>query len=242
MLENNSEIMILDNLFFSSNIKYSLADNFDDLIYPPVDTYPAQVRSDVKDYLKNYSNGVFIGRAQFDYYITPKNDHHIVVTAGILEDMFSGAGFEYLHFRQESNFAVGFELFEVKKRDYDMRFGTLDYKNTTGHLNFYYRNYGIIPFDTKISYGEYLAGDEGITIDFSRSFSNGTKFGIFASFTDVSTDQFGEGSFDKGLYFNIPIFGNLINYSWKPLTKDPGSKLNRKNTLHDLLIKFRPIN
>ena len=242
MLENNSEIMILDNLFFSSNIKYTLADNFDDLIYPPVDTYPAQVRSDVKDYLKNYSNGVFIGRAQFDYYITPKNDHHIVVTAGILEDMFSGAGFEYLHFRQESNFAVGFELFEVKKRDYDMRFGTLDYKNTTGHLNFYYRNYGIIPFDTKISYGEYLAGDEGITIDFSRSFSNGTKFGVFASFTDVSADQFGEGSFDKGLYFNIPIFGNLINYSWKPLTKDPGSKLNRKNTLHDLLIKFRPIN
>ena len=242
MFENISVYSFFDNFFFSSNIKYSLADNFDDLKYPPVDTYPAQVRSDIKDYLINYDEGIIIGRAQFDYYLSPKKNHHAMLTAGILEEMFNGIGFEYLYFKQDSNYAIGFEVFEVKKRDYEMRFGSLDYKNITGHLNFYYRNYGRIPFDAKISYGEYLAGDEGITIDLSRSFENGTKFGIFASFTDVSTDQFGEGSFDKGIYFNIPVFGNLINYSWRPLTKDPGAKLNRKNTLHDLLIRFRPIN
>ena len=38
LLENNSEYIIKDNFFFSSNLKYSLADNLDDLIYPPVDT------------------------------------------------------------------------------------------------------------------------------------------------------------------------------------------------------------
>tara|TARA_B100000927_G_scaffold175988_1_gene141812 strand:+ start:22785 stop:24743 length:1959 start_codon:yes stop_codon:yes gene_type:complete len=242
MIENISEYSFLDNFFFSSNIKYSLADNFDDLKYPPVNTYPAQVRSDIKDYLINYDEGIIIGRAQFDYYLSPKKNHHAMLTAGILEEMFSGAGFEYLYFKEGSNYAVGFEVFEVKKRDYKMRFDTLDYKNVTGHLNFYYRNYRRIPFDAKISYGEYLAGDEGVTIDLSRSFVNGTKFGVFASFTDVSTEQFGEGSFDKGIYFNIPVFGNLINYSWRPLTKDPGAKLIRKNTLHDLLIRFRPIN
>ena len=242
MIENNSEFIIRDNFFFSSNLKYSVLDNFDDLKYPPVNTYPAQVRSDIKDYLKNFDNGILIGRAQFDYHLTPREDHHIMVTAGILEEMFNGVGFEYLYFNNNSNYAIGFELFEVMKRDYEMRFGTLDYKNTSGHLNFYYRNYSSIPFDAKISYGEYLAGDEGITIDLSRSFKNGTKFGFYASFTDVSTEQFGEGSFDKGIYFNIPVFGNLINYSWRPLTKDPGAKLNRKNTLHDLLIKFKPIN
>ncbi len=242
IIENTSEYSFLENFFFSSNIKYSLADNFDDLKYPPVDTYPAQVRSDVKEYLKNFNEGIFIGRAQFDYHLSPKNDHHIMISAGILEEMFNGAGFEYLYFKQDSNYAVGFEIFDVKKRDYMMRFGTLDYRNITGHLNFYYRNYGRIPFDAKISYGEYLAGDEGLTLDLSRSFSNGTKFGIFASFTDVSSNQFGEGSFDKGIYFNIPVFGNLINYTWRPLTKDPGAKLNRKHTLHDLLVKFKPIN
>ena len=242
MIENISEYSFLDNFFFSSNIKYSLADNFDDLKYPPVDTYPAQVRSDIKDYLINYDEGIIIGRAQFDYYLSLKKNHHAMLTAGILEEMFNGIGFEYLYFEEDSNYAIGFEVFEVKKRDYKMRFDTLDYKNVTGHLNFYYRNYKRIPFDAKISYGEYLAGDEGVTIDLSRSFVNGTKFGVFASFTDVSADQFGEGSFDKGIYFNIPVFGNLINYSWRPLTKDPGAKLIRKNTLHDLLIRFRPIN
>ncbi len=242
MLENNIEFIISDNFFFTSNLQYSLVDNFDDLQYPPVNTYPAQVRSDIKDYLKNFNDGVFIGRAQFDYHLSPKQDHHIMITAGIFEEMFNGIGFEYLFYKQESNYAVGLEVFDVQKRDYKMRFGTLDYKNVTGHFNIYYRNYEYIPFDAKISFGEYLAGDEGATIDISRSFRNGTKFGVFATFTDVSADQFGEGSFDKGIYFNIPIFGNLVNYTWKPLTKDPGAKLNRKHSLHDLLIKFKPIN
>ena len=46
------EYVIRDDLFFSINLKYSVADNFDDLIYPPKNTYPAQVRSDIKEYLK----------------------------------------------------------------------------------------------------------------------------------------------------------------------------------------------
>mgnify|MGYP001391330862 CR=1 FL=1 len=242
LLENNSEFVITDNFLFSSNIKYSIADNFKDLVIPPKTTFPEQVRSDIKDYLRNFDNGIFIGRAQFDYHITPKKNHHFMATAGILEEMFSGYGFEYLYFKQDINYAFGFELFNTKKRDYRMRFGTLEYQNLVGHVNFYYRNYKGIPFDAKISYGEYLAGDEGVTLDLSRSFANGTKFGVFASFTDVSSEDFGEGSFDKGVYFNIPVFGNFINYSWRPLTKDPGAKLNRKHTLHDLLIKFRPIN
>ena len=235
-------ISLVITFFFSSNLKYSLADNFDDLIYPPVDTYPAQVRSDVKEYLKNFDQGVIIGRAQFDYHLSPKKNNHIMLSAGILEEMFSGFGFEYLYFEEKSNFAFGLEVFDVVKRDYKMKFGTLDYKNTTGSVNLYYRNFNIIPFDAKISYGEYLAGDEGVTFEFSRSFLNGTKFGVFASFTDVSSKQFGEGSFDKGIFFNVPIYGNFINYSWRPLTKDPGAKLNRKQTLHDLLVKFRPHN
>ena len=41
--------------------------------------------------------------------------------------------------------------------------------------------------------------------DSSRSFKNGTEFGVFFSKTNVSTEEFGEGSFDKGIFFNIPI-------------------------------------
>ena len=133
-------------------------------------------------------------------------------------------------------------MFDVKKRDYKWGFDSLEYQNITGHINFNYRNYGLIPFDMKLSYGKYLAGDIGTTIEFSRTFKSGINFGVFASFTDVTSEEFGEGSFDKGLFFNIPIYGNLINYTWRPLTKDPGAKVLRKNNLHGLLVKFRPIN
>ncbi len=242
LLENDSEYNFTDYLSVTSNLKYSVANNFEDLRYPPFNTYPAQVRSDIKQYLKNMDEGLLIGRLQLDYRLTPKTNHHILVSGGILEDMFSGIGIEYLYFKQDTNYAFGVESFKVKKRDYEWGFGHLDYENTTLTANMYYRNYGLIPFDMKISAGEYLAGDVGTTIEFSRSYANGVKFGVFATFTDVSTEQFGEGSFDKGIFWNIPIAGNAIAYTWRPLTKDPGSKLVRSKTLHDLLIRFRPIN
>jgi hypothetical protein len=243
MVENDSEFIIRKNLFFNTNLKYSLWDNFEILNIPPVDTFPAQVRSDVKQYLRRMNDGgILIGRAQLDYHITPVKNHHIMMSAGILEDMFSGAGMEYLYFKPDSNYSFGIDIFKARKRDYSWRFGHLDYENTMATANFYYRNYGTIPFDMRVSAGEYLAGDVGYTIEFSRSFYNGVHFGVFATFTDVTTTQFGEGSFDKGIFWNIPIYGNLVSYTWKPLTKDPGAKLNRRHTLHSLLVRLKPLN
>ena len=243
LVENDSEFIIRENLFFNTNIKYSLIDNLDDLYIPPVDVFPAQVRSDVKEYLKNMKDGgLLIGRAQLDYHLTPVENHHFMMSAGIFEDMFSGIGGEYLYFTPKNNYSFGIDLFKVRKRDYLWRFGHLDYENTMATVNFNYRNYGTIPFDMRISAGEYLAGDVGYTIEFSRRFYNGVYFGAFATFTDVTTKQFGEGSFDKGIFFNVPIYGNLVNYTWRPLTKDPGAKLNRRHTLHSLLVRLQPIN
>jgi|TARA_A100001015_G_scaffold129788_1_gene143994 hypothetical protein len=242
LVENDTEIVLRENLFFNTNLKYSLADNFDDLFIPPVNTFPAQVRSDVKQYLNKMADGgILIGRAQFDYHITPVKNHHIMASAGILEDMFSGAGMEYLYFKPDINYAFGIDVFKVRKRDYFWRFGHLDYENTLATANFYYRNYGTIPFDMRFTAGEYLAGDVGYTLEFSRNFYNGVQFGVFATFTDVTAEQFGEGSFDKGVFFNIPIYGNLLSYTWRPLTKDPGATLNRRHTLHGLLVRLKPI-
>ena len=39
-----------------------------------------------------------------------------MLTAGVLEEMFSGYGGEYLYFKNNSNFAAGFEVFNVKER------------------------------------------------------------------------------------------------------------------------------
>ena len=237
--ELNTEFIIRNNLFWSTNLKVALWQDFDDLYIPPVNTFPNQVRSDIKMYLNNFKDRIILGRSQFDFFKTINDSHHFQITAGILEEMFSGYGIEYLWKRNNSPFAVGVESFQVYKRDYELGFGLLDYENITSHINFYYDNNYILPFNVHVSFGEYLAGDVGYTFDISRKFKNGVVMGGFFTRTDVSKEDFGEGSFDKGIYFKIPITDEWFNFSWRPLTKDPGAKLIRKNTLHDLLRKYR---
>ena len=239
MAELNTQYNFENKLFWSTNLKYALWQNFDDLYIPPVDTYPNQVRSDVKEYLNNFEDRLIIGRSQLDYFENLLENHYIQVSAGIFEEMFSGYGVEYLWSNNDLPFAIGFEAFEVYKRDYDLAFGLLDYSNTTGHINFYYENDLILPFSLHISYGEYLAGDKGYTFDASRRFNNGVVMGAFFTKTDVTSEQFGEGSFDKGIYFKIPISGDWFQFKWRPLTKDPGAKLIRKDNLYQYLRKYK---
>ena len=239
MAEFNTQYIFNKKLFWSTNLKYALWQNFDDLYIPPVNTYPNQVRSDVKDYLNNFGDRLILGRSQLDYFETLSKNHHIQISAGIFEEMFSGYGIEYLWNRNNLPFAIGFEAFEVHKRDYDLAFDLLDYSNTTSHINFYYENDFVLPFSLHVSYGEYLAGDKGYTFDISRRFNNGVVMGGFFTRTDVTAEQFGEGSFDKGIYFKIPISGDWFNFKWRPLTKDPGAKLIRKDNLYHYLRKYK---
>ena len=240
LLEHDAEYIFSENLFFSSNIKLSIIDNFDDLIIPPIDTYPNQVRSDIKKYLNNLGEKPSIGRAQLEYFKTIDENNHLLLSAGIYEEMFSGYGFEYLNFDPKRKINWGYEAHKVFKRDYDFGVGLLSYSNITHHFNFFFQNEVYVPFNFKVSFGEYLAGDMGTTIELSRSFKGGVEFGIFASFTDVTSEQFGEGSFDKGIFFKIP-FGKSNQISsivWRPLTKDPASKLIRKNNIYDLVKRY----
>ena len=115
----------------------------------------------------------------------------------------------------------------------------MDYKNVTSHINLYYNNNYLLPFDLHFSFGEYLAGDLGYTFDISRKFDNGILMGAFFTKTDVSAELFGEGSFDKGVYFSIPLSSEWFNFTWRPLTKDPGAKLIKKDNIYNILRKYK---
>lgn len=237
--ELNMAYVFSQNLSWSTNLKYAFLQNFDELYIPPVDTYPNQVRSDVKDYLDNFGNRPIIGRSQVDYFKTLKINHHILISAGIFEEMFAGYGMQYLWSDPSAPYSVGFEIYDVQKRDYDLRFGLMDYKNVTSHINLYYNNNYLVPFDLHFSFGEYLAGDLGYTFDISRKFDNGILMGAFFTKTDVPAALFGEGSFDKGVYFSIPLSSEWFNFTWRPLTKDPGAKLIKKDNIYNILRKYK---
>ena len=93
----------------------------------------------------------------------------------------------------------------------------------------------------QVSAGQYLAGDKGVTLDLSRVFANGTRMGLWATKTNVSAAQFGEGSFDKGFYISMPFEALLTAWSaqtftvaWQPLLRDGGARLRRGATLWGL--------
>ena len=188
-LNNSSEILFSENLIISSNLRYSLYDNFDNLYIEPVDSYPAVVRSDVKKYLNGLSNGVTVGRLQLDYFLQKKYNF-FQFTAGILEDMYVGAILDYLYFPQNNIFGLGFEINHARKRDYEGRFGLQDYSNNYSRLKFVLREpkNNII---TTLSWGEYLAGDVGYTVELNKRFNNGVKFGVFFSKTNIPPELYG---------------------------------------------------
>ena len=123
---------------------------------------------------------------------------------GILEQMYSGVGLELLYMPFKSRFAFGASLNKLKKRGYKRDFDMLDYETSTAFLSMYYAS-PFFNYDFALHYGSYLAKDSGVTVEIRRSFDNGFSVGGFATFTDVSAAEYGEGSFDKCLFFSIPL-------------------------------------
>ena len=230
----DNEIQFSSRLQLNTEIHQNITNNFDEKRNFPDSLLP-RVRTDIVSYLQE--SDTYISRMQLDYFFNPYKKVFGKFSAGILENMYSGAGFEFLYKPFEQNFSVGLEAYRAKKRAFDRRFDLLDYEINTGHINFNYHlpQWGILG---TLSYGKYLAGDEGYTFDISRRLSSGFRTGIFFTRTNVSAEQFGEGSFDKGFYFQIPIDlflndyrGGYINFKLRPLTRDGGQKLEAGNDL-----------
>ena len=156
--------------------------------------------------------------------------------------MFSGAHLEFLRRPFNKVFSYGFELSSVKQREFSRSFTKFkDFETTMGHLNFYaYEPSAKIL--AHFSAGKYLAGDKGYTLDVSRYFNNGSRLGFFFTRTNASKESFGEGSFDKGFYVKYPlnIFDfnknsrSFSRYTYRPITRDGGAKINFPRSLFDL--------
>lgn len=162
------------------------------------------------------------------------------VYGGYFEEMFGGIGAETLYRQPGSRWAVGLDMNKVKQRDFAQDFGFRDYQVLTGHLTGYWMT-PIEGVSTSLAIGQYLAGDKGATLTVSKTFANGSVMGAYATKTNVPAEVFGEGSFDKGVFWSIPFDAFLTSssrsnagFSWKPLTRDGGAKLIRPvNLFHE---------
>ncbi len=168
----------------------------------------------------------------------PGDNTYARVSAGYLESMFGGVSGEVLWKPENSRLALGAEVNYARQRDFDQQFGFQDYDVITGHLSAYYElGRGYVG---QVDVGQYLAGDKGATVTLSREFENGWKVGGFFTLTDVSAEEFGEGSFDKGINVTIPLGWFLgqpsrqgISTTIRPVQRDGGARLRVPGRLYE---------
>ena len=119
-----------------------------------------------------------------------------------------------------------------------MLLGFQDYTTTTAMLSAYYEFQN--GFHGQLDVGRYLAGDVGATLTIDREFENGWRLGGYVTLTDVPAEDFGEGSFDKGIRLTIPFDYLLgqpsrreITNTLASLTRDGGARLNVQGRLYE---------
>ncbi|ABI38418.1 protein of unknown function DUF940, membrane lipoprotein putative [Shewanella sp. MR-4] len=247
-----------DNFEFSSSLYLNLYDNFDKFLYevPPDGTDLKRVRTLVRQYI--HDNPVRVNNLQLTWMDNLTDNISFQAYGGYLEMMYGGVGTEVLYRPLNSQWAFGIDVNYVKQRDPDSMLGFFDDEHQfdsltnrpyrvqtgtiTGHASVYYQPDWFPNTLLRISAGQYLAEDKGVTVDFSKQFDSGVIVGAFATKTNLSSDEYGEGSFTKGFYVSIPFDLMTIKsthsratISWMPLTRDGGQTLGRKYSLYDVM-------
>lgn len=228
--------------YFGGSVSQKLVGNLDGITRTTNSTIP-HVRSNVAQYMKN--DTPVIDNLTVAKYFRPAQNFYGRVTLGYLETMYAGASAEVLWKPVNSRLAFGAEANYVEPREFDQLFGLKSrvtpggvIPHTNGHVSAYY-DFGN-GYLTQVDMGRYLAGDWGATLSIDREFANGWKVGAFVTKTDVSATQFGEGSFDKGIRFEIPLSWatgkptkKKAGMTLRPLTRDGGARLSVKGRLYE---------
>ncbi len=223
--------------WLAGTARLRVLDNYDKFKYTAPSDLP-RVRTFIREYLT--TRRFTVPHLQLTHARALSDDWFAMVYGGLLETMYAGVGGEVLWRPVSSRLAVGVDVNAVQQRAFTQGLSLRDYRVTTGHLTAYWDT-GWQDLLIKASAGRYLAGDVGVTLDASRVFANGLSMGAYATKTDVPSEQFGEGSFDKGVYVSIPFdvmlprsSSSTATVTYAPLIRDGGARLDRRYTLHEL--------
>lgn len=226
---------IAPGLYVSGNVTKRLVGNRDGSTRFDPSVLP-RVRQDGNIYAREGDPA--IPELVLAWYARPGKDLYSRLTLGYLESQFGGVSGEILWKPVDSRLALGLEVNAVKQRDFNQLFGFRSYQTITGHASAYY-DFGN-GFHGQVDAGRYLAGDWGATFALDRTFANGWQVGAYATFTNVSFNDFGEGSFDKGLRLTIPLehfmgtpTARKSSATLSSLARDGGARLKVSDRLYD---------
>lgn len=229
------------NFSVRGGVKVTLVENFNKfnfLVDGEQSTLP-RVRTQVREYVTR--SNVTLENAYVHWFDRIGKDLYAQAYGGYLETMFGGVGTEVLYRPVDSSLAFGIDLNYVQQRDFDSETAFFDYKAFTGHASVYWQPEFLPDMQLTVSAGQFLAKDKGVNIDFAKRFDSGIIVGAYAAFTNVSAEEYGEGSFTKGFYISIPF--DLFSFTpakgrgrlpWIPIGRDGGQMLQRPVKLRSL--------
>ncbi|MEL6516763.1 MAG: YjbH domain-containing protein [Pseudomonadota bacterium] len=236
-LDLRTQYTFAPNLIVKGTFRQSLRD------------FPLADESEAENDLQNVrTDGRFYGRdghpviqnLTLTHYGRPGTNLYSRVSAGYLEQQHGGISTELLWKPVDSRLAFGAELNYTAQRDFEQLFGFQDYDVVTGHLSGYYSFSN--GFHAQVDVGRYLAGDWGASFSLDREFDNGWRVGAYFTLTDVPFEEFGEGSFDKGIRITVPhdfFLGTAsrdkVATTLQSLRRDGGARLEVDGRLYNIV-------
>jgi membrane-associated phospholipid phosphatase len=236
-LVESARLRLREDTWLQGSLRLRIADNYDKFKHTGPSNLP-RVRTFLREFLT--TSRVTIPNLQLAHVGKVGENHFYSAYGGYLEEMFAGAGAEWLYRPFASRVAFGVDVNAVRQREFEQHFALRDYQTVTGHGTMYWDT-GWNDVRVTLNAGRYLAKDVGATLQLARVFRNGVVVGAFATKTNVSAAEFGEGSFDKGVFVSVPfdaIFTrssrSFLSTLWRPLTRDGGAMLHRSVQLYSL--------
>lgn len=225
------------------SIAQSVVGNYDDMVRGPKGNL-AKVRTDHVAYATGALEGVRVEKLYLEQLGQVSDRFFLRATAGYLEDMYAGLSTEILWRAPGGTLAFGAEVNAVRARAYRQLFNTRDLAGLSrinGHASVYWDT-PVNGFRVQVDAGRYLAGDDGATLTVARHFAGGWSVGAFATRTTASADDFGEGSYDKGIFVEIPLSA-ILPYETREtrrstirsISGDGGQRLSVDGRLYDRL-------
>jgi membrane-associated phospholipid phosphatase len=229
--------------FFNSEAKVTLVENVSDVTQPSNSLLP-HVRTDIAEYRRGSDAKLL--KALFNQFYHPATRLYARASAGIYEEMYSGAGGQILYLAPDGGWSADLAVDALRQRDFKGGFGLRDYSTVTAIASLNYRMaYGLTG---TLRAGRFLAKDDGLRLEVKRRFASGFEVGAWYTVTD-GNDITSPGTpaspyYDKGIFLQMALNAMLTRdtrttatLSLSPWTRDVGQMVVSPGDLARLMEK-----
>lgn len=258
-LRGNVEGYLPYNLFYDVELGYTLFSTANDIGI--VDLYnPSQLPVVLTDFVRYRQHTNFTtDRAYLQRAWNLGRGYFSRLSLGYFMVNYAGLAGEFLWYPANSHLAVGFDGAALKKRRYHglgfqsklLQFdGFVPTFHTYSLLPQYFFNlyfdFPQISFFTKVSAGQFLAGDKGLRLEATRYFESGLRLTGWVTFTDAKDKVHGEDYYNRGIALELPLdlfylcsSRRVWNYGSAAWLRDAGAFSYTGPTLFDIINRER---